>query len=154
MWYKVDFYKLGMLLLPSFLRQQITLAFVKSMMCPLDNLYYKWSQFRDKNIYTLQHNGQVCYLRKALNDQFDPSLRRIFIEESNAFKRKYIYTKAEEKPRFLGKMYINQKINFADTGFDFLVFVPAQIIKTQIYELGAVIRFYKLGGKIYKIEET
>lgn len=152
MWYKIDFNKFGVLFLPPFLRKPKILAYARSLLTPMSNAYYRWSVFRDDNVYKIAHNGQVCFLRKALNDRFDPSQRRIYIDEGYNFYRKYIYTKGEKKPYFLGKMYLNQKEDFADTGVDFIVFVPKNILDTQLYELQALIHFYKLGGKRYKIE--
>lgn len=152
MWYKIDFYKFGVLFLPSFLRKSKIVAYTRSLLSPMTDIHYNWSIFRDDNLYKIAHNGQVCYLRKALNDRFDPSERRIYIGEGYSFYRKYIYTTGEKKPRFLGKMYLNQQSDFADTGVDFIVFAPQNIIETQSYELHALIQFYKLGGKRYKIE--
>jgi hypothetical protein len=49
-------------------------------------------------------------------------------------------------------MYLHQNEDYADTGVDFIVWVPIEIITAQYYELVALIEFYKLGGKRYKIE--
>lgn len=153
MWYKIDFNKLAILLLPSFLRKPTLITVVQILLIPIDTLYYKWSQFRTDNLYKLQHNGQVCFLRKALNDTLDPSQRRITINDGNAYKRKYIYTEGEKRTKYLGKIFLNQKEDFADTGIDFTVLVPKQIVAEQKEQLNALIQFYKLGGKRYKTEE-
>ena len=49
-------------------------------------------------------------------------------------------------------MYLNQNEDFADTGVDFIVFVPQAIQTTQHHQLNALIQFYKLASKRYKIE--
>jgi hypothetical protein len=49
-------------------------------------------------------------------------------------------------------MFLQQGSDYADTGVDFIVWVPAQINIQQPYELKAIIDFYKAGGKRYKIE--
>lgn len=101
MWYKVDIKKLGVLFLPTFLRKPILLAYLEIVLHPISKIYDRWSVSRINNIYNLEHTGQVCYLRKALNDALDPGLRRIYIDNGNRFERRYIYTPAENETRFL-----------------------------------------------------
>lgn len=153
MWFNVNFDKLFLLLKPTFLRKEVTIAFVKTALSPIRSIYDDWFRIRNENLYKLAHNGQICYLRKALNDRFDHSLRRIYIGNGNSFLRKYIYTHAEQNPKYLGEMYLYSLDDYADTGVDFIVFVPASIVATQIYELRALIDFYKEGVKRYKIVE-
>jgi hypothetical protein len=152
MWYKVDYNRLAVLMLPTFLRKPILVGYVQSLLVPIDKLYYKWSIFRNENLYKVQHNGQICKLRKALNDRFDPSERRIYIGDGNRFERQYLYTTGENKPRYLGTMFLYQNSDYADTGVDFIVYAPQEIIGESPYELKAQIEFYKAGGKRYKIE--
>jgi hypothetical protein len=153
MWYKVDFKKLAILMLPTFLRKPIVVAYLQSLLVPIDSVYYNWSVFRNDNIYKMQHNGQICYLRKALNDKFDPSLRRIYIGNGNRYERQYLYTTPEDRPRYLGTMYLHQNLDYADTGLDFIVYVPQEIIDESPFALKALIDFYKAGGKRYKIDK-
>jgi hypothetical protein len=151
MWYNIDYNKLVVLMLPSFLRKTAMVAYLQSIIVPIGNLHYKWSQKRLDDWYRLQHTGQVCSLRKVLNDQLDPSERRIYIDDGNAFPRKYIYTGAENKPVFLGKMFIYRNAEYLNTGADFIVFAPQDIIDNKINELNALILFYKLASKRYQI---
>lgn len=151
MWYKVDYNKIVLLVLPAFLRKPIMAGYVTALITPIANLYDKWRVFRDDNLYKLHHTGQVCYLRKVLNDKLDPSLRRIYIGDGQRYKRKYLYTKGENKPVFLKTMYMLEAADYADTGVDFNVWVPQSIIDGSIYEIIALVNFYKLGGKKYKI---
>lgn len=152
MWYNVDFNKLAILMLPSFLRKKVMVAYIQSLLVPIASIHYQWKQKRLADWYKIEHTGQVCRLRKVLNDALDVSQRRIYIDEGNSFGRKYIYTRAENKPVFLGKMFIYQNSDYTDTGVDFIVFVPKEIINTQIHELNALITFYKLASKRYKIQ--
>lgn len=151
MWYKVDYDKLVLLSLPAFLRKPILVGYVKAIITPIANQYDKWRFFRDDNLYKVHHTGQVCYLRKVLNDKLDPSLRRIYIGDGQRYKRKYLYTTGENKPVFLGTMYLREAADYADTGVDFNVWVPQSIIESSIYEIIALVDYYKLGGKKYKI---
>ena len=152
MWFKVEYNKLALLLLPDFLRGDLIIAYVQTLFIPIDKLYYLWYKFRTENLYKVKHTGQICYLRKALNDKFDFMERRIYIGNGNTFIREYLYTTAENRTRFLGTMYLNKNEDYADTGVDFVVFVPLEIMNTLSFEVKALIEFYKLGGKRYKIE--
>lgn len=151
MWFNIDFEKLVLLLAPTFLRKKVHIAYLNALVLPISNLHYQWKVKRLNDWYKLKHTGQVCYLRKALNDNLDPSLRRIYIDEGNSFRRKYIYTRAEKKPVFLGKMFIYQNAEYLNTGADFNVYVPSEIINQSKHQLDALIVFYKLASKRYKI---
>lgn len=151
MWFNVDFNKLFLLLQPTFLRKEVSIAFIKTILSPLISIYDDWFSMRNENLYKLSHNGQVCYLRKALNDRFDFIDRRIYISNGNTYLRKYMYTNAEQKSIYLGKIFLHSSDDYSDTGVDFIVFVPTSIVGVQIYELKALIDFYKEGVKRYKI---
>ena len=152
MWYEVDFKKLAILLLPTALRRAKVVAFAQALLSPIAELHYSCKQKRLADWYKIEHTGQVCYLRKVLNDSLDLSERRIYISDGNAFPRKYIYTRAEKKPVFLGKLFIYQNSEYTNTGVDFIVYAPAEIIATRINELNALINYYKLASKRYKIQ--
>lgn len=150
MWFNVNWKKLAILLTPTFLRSSLMKAWLELMMEGINSIHYAWLQMRHSNIYTLAHNSQVCYLKAALNDRFDNTLRRIRIIDGNKYKRKYIYTDAEQQPRYLGTLYIHGDEDYEDTGVDFIVTVPAGLVYSSA-EMKAVIDFYKLASKRYKI---
>lgn len=152
MWYKIDYDKLAILLLPTFLRTSILVGFVQSILQEIDKIHYKWLQEREKHYYKLEHTGQVCKLRKLLNDNCDSKFRRITIEPGNSFERKYIYTKGEKKPVYLEKLFINSQNDYLNTGVDFIVNVPSIIFKKNQFLLIDLLKFYKLAGKRYKFE--
>ncbi len=150
MWFNVNWVRLITLLIPTFLRSEFMIAWLTLLVDGIDVLHYQWLQVRRSNIYDLAHNSQICYLRSALNDRFDPQLRRITITSGNAFTRQYIYTDGEQKPKFLGVMYIYDDADYEDTGVDFIVRVPMDIY-FSIYAMTALIDYYKLASKRYKI---
>lgn len=151
MWSNLNIAKLVLDMTPTFLRKSRLVAFPFALVVPLIAIYDDWVRMREDHLYRLEHNGQICYLRKSLNDIFDVSLRRIYIGNGNQFDRKYIYTNAEQKPQFLGTMFIHSRLDYADTGVDFIVYVPSTIVDLQLYELRAHIDWYKEGSKKYKI---
>jgi hypothetical protein len=152
MWFNIDFDILAIDLVPTFLRKIRKLAFVNACVSPIKRMYNQWASNRKANLYKLVHNGQVCYLRKVLNDRFDQSLRRIYIGNGNRYDRSYIYTTAEARPQFLGVIYIHNSVDYADTGIDFIVYAPAGLLNLDNFEMKALINFYKEGVKRYKIE--
>ncbi len=161
MWYEINYKKLSTSLLPTFLRQKMHIRWLWALLSPLEVLHETWQIMRGDNLYKLQHNGQVCYLRKVLNDEFDPELRRIYINDGLRHQRKYIYTHAEEKPKAI---YTNQEVkngetpfylhpssDYVETGVDFIVWVPVDLNYNK-YDMRALIDFYRLASKTYKIE--
>lgn len=161
--YKIDFDRLVALLLPSFLRKAKMLAFLRILIVPIKSIHYEFQQKRTRqngDLYRLKINGQVCYLRKMLNDNFDPEKRRIRIVDGNQFNRKYLYTRGENKSVYLGKMYLRGRSDYADTGIDFIVEIPLEVWNLhrseqngteRFYTIEAYIDFYRLAGKRYKI---
>lgn len=151
MWYKIDFDKLILLLLPTFLRKPVLFGYVRALITPIASLHYKWSRMRDENLIKLSYNSQRCYLRKALNDKYDPELRRITIDGTLDTTQDYIYTPAENLDVYLGVMYLAQDFNYSNSIVDFLVNVPGLLLNDKINEITATINFYKLAGKSYKL---
>ena len=126
--------KLVILLIPSFLRKARMVGWIRTLSAPISQLYYDFIQKRYLDIKKLGLNGQVCYLRKALNDAFDIEQRRI-----------------------------HREVDYSDTGVDFIVKIPLEIWeakkiptsemgKYRFFEIEALIDFYKLASKRYIIE--
>ena len=151
MWYNVNFEKLVSVLAPTFMRKERILAYSKELITPVYKLHNKWKLARVEDWIKIDHNGQICKLRKILNDRLDPYERRIYLDEGNAFPRNYIYTRNESKPVFLGKMFIYQNSEYLTTGVDFIVYVTEEINEKRIDELTALLEFYKLASKRYQI---
>ena len=151
MWFNVNWSRLAILLTPTFLRSELMKAWLELMMDGIDTIHYQWLQFRKDNLYNLAQNEQICYLKAALNDRFDPSLRRIIISSGNAFTREYIFTDGEMKPKYLGTMYLYDDADYEDTGVDFIVRVPMDIYFSPP-AMRALVDYYKLASKRYKIE--
>ncbi|BFM42665.1 hypothetical protein CFS9_13060 [Flavobacterium sp. CFS9] len=151
MWYKVDWDKLILLLLPTFLRKPVLFGYVRSLITPIASLHYKWSRIREDNLKKLSYNGQRCYLRGALNDRCDSELRRIYIDEVPEPNLNYIYQPEENLDYYLDTMYLD--LDFTEGGeiVDFVVYVPNDLMN-KINEIKATLEFYKLAGKLYKIQ--
>ena len=150
MWQTVNWKRLAIILTPTFLRGKLMKAWLELIVSGIEDIHSRWLQFRTDNLYKLNHNSQICYLRKALNDRFDPTQRRIVITSGNSYTRQYIYTDAEQKPKWLGTMYLHGDEDYSDTGVDFIVKVPNNLTYSTP-AMTALIDFYKLASKRYKI---
>lgn len=149
--YNLNIDKLLVLLTPTFLRKPKLIAWLRMLATPLHKLLYDFQQARTADLYNLAHNSQVCYLRKVLNDEFDPQLRRIKIEDGKRNARRYIYQRNVNRPLYIGKVFLYQRGAYIDGGVDFVVVLP-QGLEYDRYKLEALVNFYKLAGKRWTIE--
>lgn len=151
MWFNINFDRLVLLLLPTFLRKAALFGYIKALVSPIQNLHYRWSQMRFANIDKLSYNSQVCNLRRCLNDKFDQPLRRITIDDTLEVEQDYIYTQDENADVYLGIMYIETDFNYVSSDVDFLVNVPADILDALTNEITAIINLYRLAGKSFRL---
>ena len=151
MWYNIDWNRLILLLLPTFLRKPIMFSFIKALIAPMESLHYEWKQRRAANLLKISYNGQKCYLRKALNDVADPELRRIVIQDVPALSSKYLYQPEENLDFYLGTMYLDLDYSQQGAAVDFTVLVPQEVWNAKKNEINATLEFYTLAGKTYKI---
>ena len=148
--YNLNIDKLLVLLTPTFLRKPKVVAWLRMLAIPLHKMLYKFQQARESDLYNLAHNSQVCYLRKALNDEFDKVQRGISIEDGKQNVRLYIYPRSANRPLYLGKVYLYQRGSYIDGGVDFVVVLPRDL-EYDKYKLEALVNFYKLAGKRWTI---
>ena len=159
--YRVDFDRLIVMMIPKWYHKAIIVSYLKSLLTPIKTMSLRFNQKRSLDEYKIAHNGQVCYLRKVLNDSFDPTLRRIQIVDGNRYSPMYIYTDPEMKPKFLNTIHLRDESVYQDTGIDFLVLLPKEVYDKQItqiqnttrfYDVEGVVDYYKLASKRYKIQ--
>lgn len=155
--YNVNFKELILLLLPTFLRKPVMVAFTQTAAEPVIAVKFTFDDFRNDVNYRLYHNGQVCYLRAVLNDYFDPVLRRITITDAaNDMNLSAVYLRSES--RFLmmpqrqsgGAIILNRRGFSGTTGYDFTVNVPSELAD-QNDRITAITNAYKLVSKRYSI---
>ncbi len=138
----------------------IHLAWIKSMLAPLQSLNVRLVDFVEDVRYHMHLTGQVIYLEHYLNDLFDPAERRIYIEDDtptlpvHLFNKAdglslTIYNKADAEP----PLFIYNAADFVSQ-FDFIVFVPSAISLTSTFtsQASAAINRYKQAGKRYNFE--
>jgi len=91
----IDFKKLTALLLPTFLRALINTEFIGTFMPAISDLQTRFLANRESNLYMLKYNGQVCHLRKVLNDAF-PERNKTFLIEDYEPTGQWVYAKSDE----------------------------------------------------------
>ena len=67
---RINYKKLGLLLLPTFLRSRVLGGFVKVLLSPLQSMHDENAVEHEDRMYGLQCTGQVCRLKDALNKYF------------------------------------------------------------------------------------
>lgn len=157
--YEVNIKRFALLLLPTFWRKPILATLAYAMVSPLGYLHTRFVLFRRDTVYRLTHNGQVCYLRAVLNDQFDPIERRITITEEAASAGVLMLHKREEEQAFLlptrdtGRAFIINRRGFGGiNGFDFWVNIPISLYDTvDVLRLRAIVGTYKLASKRFSV---
>lgn len=81
--FQIDYRRLVLLLLPTFLRRPRIYAFLSAMVFGVEELHRQFTRQRDANLLRCRRNGQVCYLRALLNDELDPVQRRITLDDAS-----------------------------------------------------------------------
>ena len=168
--FNIDFDKWVATMLPTFLRLRRVFAFCRALCSPLylgaDSVYSRFLAARSDHNYRLHHNGQVCYLRAALNDAF--GLTKGFeIEDAEDYKGEWVFAKDPSMPGQL--LAVDEKLNPAYNEKDppqyptpvladevkinaprnsFVVRVPTRIFDTQLEKVDSIVNQYRILSKI------
>lgn len=158
--YKVNIKRLALLTLPTWLRRPVAGALIFAGVTPLGRMLQELRTLREETSYRINHNGQVCKLRGALNDAFDARERRIRVEdeESGGGEGWRVYRRSEERAvaapgRGTGRAVIMNGRGYGGaSGYDFWVTLP-RALRGEIEEtrLRATVDRYKLASKRWTI---
>lgn len=153
--YQIDYKRLVLLILPTFLRKPRLFAFLCALTFGISELHAKFMKNRDRNLLRIKRNGQVCYLRGMLNEELDPDSRRIKIEDGEA-EGNWIFAMDEEEAYQLlvsgaGILVYSENLIIENTAF-FYVSVPWNSGDTNLNNrLRNYLNEYKLLSKKYII---
>ncbi len=164
-YYNINWYTLGYDWLLISLRKPGLMAFVKSVLRPMELLHLDFLNFRADCLYKVQHTSQVCYLEAMLNDKFDPLHRRIRIVNTEFKDPIFFYEPLENKDVFFYEPEDNQDLYFREQseivgdGVDFSVCIPPALqpgTETGLLafetKVNAQINYYKLYSKNHQIK--
>lgn len=73
MMFEIDFKRLVALLLPTVLRRPLIFGLLRAGVEAVEKVNSEFKSVRAGHVFRLTHNGQVCYLRGALNERFGPA---------------------------------------------------------------------------------
>ena len=156
--FKIDYCRLVALLLPTFLRRPVLFGLLRAAVSPLGLLYEAFCEAREAHNYRLTHNGQVCYLRACLNDNFKSKVG-VFDIISVEREGEWLYavtengtrvpitisedniSETESVPVVYNELSLNTEQN------EFVVSVPADLFDTSLEEIQAMVNQYKLISK-------
>lgn len=148
----INFKKMAVLLLPTFLRTATIIEFIKTFMPPFTDLQNRFFVARNNNLYTLRHNGQVCHLRAVLNDAF-PTRDKSFEITDSTMQGEWVYAWDEELtdkqlmiPDEGGRLIYSVEV--LDNYADFVVRIPLNLKSDDnLNRIKSLVNTYKLLSK-------
>lgn len=165
--FNVDIYKIIDWFIPPRKRNMWRRVWLRSLLAPVAFLQGRldgavnpdsFDAARDQIDYKLKHTGQVVYLQKVLNDQFDPTERRITIYNAGRVISKKIFRRTEwaalgtdEKERIYrraefdalpdsDKLRIYRRMEGSTAG-GFVVDVPFSLTNPEYYHMRSWLTF-------------
>lgn len=160
---QIDYRKLVVLLLPTFLRQPVLMAWLRAMAYPLQQLHDRHQAARTQRLYELRHTSQVCYIKDALNNEFGITdyANGFEIEDINA-PGEWVWIYDENVDRFDDE----QHMLFDDPTFihnisailpptsAFFVLVPQSITidETNEARIRSIVNKYRLASRTFEIK--
>jgi len=157
--YLINWEKLVKLLLPTFLRKPVLIAFLNAFTKPIERMHTEFLEQKAEWQYRLSHNGQVFSLEKVLNDAFDNDERRIYITSVDFQDDIYIGNRDNIDQVYISAppdddttTYIGSAPNYMEQA-DFIVHVPADILAANEILIRNTIDLYKIAGKTYILVE-
>lgn len=148
--FEIDFKRLLALLLPPALRRPLIFGWLRAAVGALERQNTVFADMRSGHVFRLTHNGQVCYLRGALNYHFGGGFRIGTMKREGAWL--YAVTEAGEQipvakseaGEGVPVLYSEQALNMPQN--DFVVYVPARVWD-RLPEIEALVDSYKLVTK-------
>lgn len=161
----LNFREVFQYLIPTWIRGEKFVAWLGAILEPVQTLNQSFADWASAVRYDLRFNGQVIYLEHVLNDQFDDTLRRIYIDDpaGQQIFTPYVFNKAEQQP----PLYLYNVADALDTEDniviynvselevteDFVVHVPSGIFNPAAeVQMRGLIDKYRIAGKRYTFE--
>ncbi len=148
--FEIDFKRLIALLLPTALRRPLIFGLLRAGVVAVEKIYGEFKDMRAGHVFRLTHNGQVCYLRGALNEAFGPG----FSIDDMPYEGEWLYAVTEsgegvplavsESGTRVPVLHSEQRLNAAQN--DFQVYVPAKYW-SRLEEIKAMVDSYKIVTK-------
>jgi len=144
-------------LLPVKLRTGSVYGLISAMVSGVVHIYNTLLSYNSNVTYKLAHTSQVWSIEDALNDTFDPQLRRIYIADAGGNVIIPLQRDSDLDPYILGSdtegtiMILQPDSGYTGGDYDFIVMLPYAFAQADIYRLKSIVDYYKLAGKRYDI---
>ena len=160
---QIDYRKLVILLLPTFLRQPVLMAWLRAMAHPLQELHDRHQAARTQRLYELRHTSQICYIKDALNNEFGITdyANGFEIEDINApGEWVWIYDENvdrlddEQHMLFDDPTFIHDLSAILPPTSAFFVLVPQSIVidETNEARIRSIVNKYRLASRTFEIK--
>lgn len=161
---RIDYRKLVILLLPTFLRRPVLMAWLRAMVYPLQQLHDRHQSARTQRLYELRHTSQICFIKDALNKEFGITdyAAGFEIEDINA-KGNWILVYDENVERFDDEQHmlfdeptwIHDTSSILPPTSAFTVLVPKhiEIDETNDARIRSVVNKYRLASRTFEIKK-
>lgn len=163
--YHINFGKLIAAHLPGILRKNRRMAFLAILIKPVKSLYDAFISWRADRLYLMRHNSQAIYIRKVLNDRFDPVQRGIKVANSPVLEPVWHFDTVDNRPVYYfdtsdnKPVYFRDPADFLELNADFEVIVPLRLKPADATDLNdfeirlrTLVDYYKLYSKKYNIK--
>lgn len=143
-------------LLPSFVKGNNQINWIKSLFAPLQSLNSDFLDYIQDIRYEVSFTGQVMYLEHILNDVYDPLSRSISIIDGQLSFPPFMFNRLENRSIFLYNnvegelLYLRNQSEFYRQ-FDFIVIIPFSILQQQEIQMRALINKYRHAGMRFDI---
>ena len=156
--FNISFWRLTELLLPFSLRSMSILALLRSAFTPWEHgLSGRFEQARQDDMFDLRHNGQVCYLRAALNAKFRSSSGIRFEIEDIHGDAQWVYIGSDSD--LVHRAYITDEQSGHDMFFipdesvldprnTFVVYVPEDLYHNNLPAIKRFVNKYRLVTRV------
>lgn len=143
-------------LLPVKLRTGSVYGLISAMVSGVVHIYNTLLSYNNNVTYKLAHTSQVWSIEDVLNDSFDPSQRRIYLQDAGGEVVTLIHRRTDEEPVIIQPrtdpaLLIHNRSAYDGGNFDFIVITPYRYTEADIYAMRALVNYYKLAGKRFDI---
>lgn len=152
--YQIDWNKLIEHTLPYLLRKVKQVAWLYTLIKPVRWLHDEFLAYRTQTRIDLLYTSQVIYLEKLLNDRFDETQRRIYIDDVER-TTVYIGRNSDPDPLYVGKkdelpyVYVGRSEDY-ESEHDYRINVPDALPVNEVL-IRALVDRYNQAGKAYYI---
>lgn len=153
----IDYFFLVQICLYQFIRKTKLINFIIVLISQLEMMKTEFYAFFDKKKEELNFTGQVIYLEHLLNKEFDPMLKRIYINDLEQLPELYLFNYEESNEiTYLNNqsegeppIYLFNQSEY-DLDNDFTIYMPNGLVFDETY-LKGLVNQYKTASKRFNI---